>query len=153
MPQAISRIRVAFADVDISHRIHFTAWFRYMEVAEHALMRSLGVPYSTTLLGAAFPRVHLECDFRGPIVFDDLLDVEARVERVGTSSWTVAFTGWHVGHGEPDPGRGGIVATGRMVIVAMDPATERSTPIPPAIARLLRGEDAPPAAQAIQAGK
>ena len=124
----------------MSHRIHFTAWFRYMEVAEHTLMRSLAVPYSSTLLGAAFPRVHLEADFRGAIVYDDLLDVEARIERVGTSSWTVAFTGWHGGNGEPDPERGEIVATGRMTIVAMDPETERSTPIPAALARVLRGE-------------
>lgn len=140
MPEAITQVRVSFADVDMSHRIHFTAWFRYMEVAEHTLMRSLAVPYSSTLLGAAFPRVHLEADFRGAIVYDDLLDVEARIERVGTSSWTVAFTGWHAGNGQPDPERGEIVATGRMTIVAMDPETERSTPIPAALARVLRGE-------------
>jgi YbgC/YbaW family acyl-CoA thioester hydrolase len=140
MPEATTQVRVSFADVDMSHRIHFTAWFRYMEVAEHTLMRSLAVPYSSTLLGAAFPRVHLEADFRGAMVYDDLVDVEARIEQVGTSSWTVVFTGWHAGNGQPDPERGEIVAIGRMTIVAMDPETQRSTPIPAVLARVLRGE-------------
>jgi YbgC/YbaW family acyl-CoA thioester hydrolase len=141
MPQATTRVRVSFADVDISQRIHFTSWFRYMEVAEHALMRSLGIPYSSTLMDAALPRVHLEADFRGAIHYDDLLDVEARIERVGTASWTVVFTGWHVGHGVPSAERGEVVATGRMTIVAMDPQTERSTPLPEWLRRVLRGED------------
>jgi acyl-CoA thioester hydrolase len=152
MPEATTRIRVSFADVDSSQRIHFTAWFRYMEVAEHALMRSIGAPYSALALGVALPRVHLEGDFRGAIEYDDLLDVQARVERVGTSSWSLAFTGWHVGNGEPDPQRGETVATGRMTIVAMDPATQRSTPLPERLRRVLQGADEPadartPAAQ------
>ena len=77
MPRAIARIRVSFADVDSSQRIHFTAMFRYFEVAEHELMRSIGQPYATMLFASAFPRVHLECDFRGAVQYDDLLDVTA----------------------------------------------------------------------------
>ena len=143
MPEATTRVRVSFADIDSSQRIHFTAWFRYMEVAEHALMRSIGAPYSSMSLAVALPRVHLEGDFCGAIEYDDLLDVEARVERVGTSSWTLAFTGWHAGKGEPDPQRGEIVATGRMTVVAMDPATQRSTPLPARLKRVLEGAEAP----------
>lgn len=132
MPQATARVRVSFADVDSSQRIHFTAMFRYFEVAEHELMRSLDMPYATTLWESAFPRVHLECDFRGAVRYDDLLDVEARIERVGSSSWTVAFTARHADatgarHGvTPDE----VVATGKMVIVSMNPETERSQPLP-----------------------
>ena len=123
MPQTTTRVRVAFVDVDSSQRIHFTAMFRYFEVAEHALMRSLGVPYATTLRGYKFPRVHLDCDFRGAVVFDDELDVEARVERVGTTSWTDAFTARKV----PD---GAVVAEGHMTVVCLDYESERPTPLP-----------------------
>lgn len=135
-PEAQVRIRVAFVDVDASQRIHFTAMFRYMEVAEHELMRSIGFPYATALQGSAFPRVHLSCDFRGAIQFDDQLDVTARVAKVGSSSWTDTFTARQAS----GPHEGEIVAEGRMTIVAMDPATERPMPIPAALRRALAGE-------------
>jgi YbgC/YbaW family acyl-CoA thioester hydrolase len=132
MPQATIRIRVQFGDVDGSQRIHFTAMFRYMEVAEHQLMRSIGMPYATALQGQAFPRVHLECDFRSAILYDDELDVTARMDGVGTSSWTVAFTTCNASR--PDSP---VAAEGRMVIVAMDPASERAIPLPEELRRAL----------------
>src|SRR2546422_2527407 len=90
MPQTTIAIRVPFHDVDSTGRIHFTAIFRYMEVAEHELRRSIGFPEATSFKDIAFPRVHVECDFRGAIRYDDELTVEARVDRVRHSSWTVA---------------------------------------------------------------
>jgi acyl-CoA thioester hydrolase len=123
MPSETIRVRVPFVDVDSSQRIHFTAMFRYFEVAEHALMRARGLPYATTLRDYRFPRVHLSCDFRAAVVFDDVLDVEAAIDRVGKTSWTVRFTARKV----PDDT---LVAEGRMTIVALDPETERPTPLP-----------------------
>jgi acyl-CoA thioester hydrolase len=125
MIQATIRIRVQFADVDSSQRIHFTAMFRYMEVAEHELMRNIGLPYATAPERPALPRVHLSCDFRGAIRYDDELDVSAHLARLGTSSWTVAVTARNVSHDQSP-----IVAEGQMVIVSMDPVTERATPLP-----------------------
>jgi acyl-CoA thioester hydrolase len=123
MPQASVQIRVPFFDVDSSERIHYTAMLRYMEIAEHELMRSIGFPYATTLLSLRFPRVHVSCDYRGAIRYDDMLTVEARIDHVGRSSWTVVFTGRLM----PE----GIVATeGKMTIVALDPETERARSLP-----------------------
>lgn len=142
MPRAVARVRVSFADVDSSQRIHFTAMFRYFEVAEHELMRSLGQPYATMLYESAFPRVHLECDFRGAVLYDDQLDVEARVERVGTSSWTVAFTARYADAPgiRQDATPGQVAAEGKMTIVAMNAETERSQPIPETLRAALAGE-------------
>ncbi len=137
MPRATVRIRVPFVDVDSSDRIHYTAVMRYWEVAEHALMRSLGLPYSTALREVAFPRVHVSADFRGAILFDDELDVEARVAHIGSSSWTLAFTARHANDGDDTP----VLAEGRMTIVAMDPVTERATPIPTALRQALTDAD------------
>src|SRR5438309_11696633 len=112
MPEATTRVRVGFVDVDSSQRIHFTAMFRYVEAAEHELMRGIGFPYATSLVGAAMPRVHLECDFRSAVVYDDELDVTARVEQVGTPSWTVAFTARRVSSPRPEAEIGQVVAQG-----------------------------------------
>src|SRR5215510_3320501 len=57
MPSATVRVRVPFVDVDSSMRIHFTAMFRYMEIAEHELMRHIGMPYAAAFTDLAMPRV------------------------------------------------------------------------------------------------
>jgi acyl-CoA thioester hydrolase len=138
MPTASIRVRVPFVDVDSSHRIHYTAMFRYMEVAEHQLMRELGLPYATTLREYAFPRVHVEADFSGPILFDDILEVTAAVEHVGTSSWTVAFTARHAPDTErAEATRGEALARGKITVVCMDPTTERAAPLPAELRRAL----------------
>lgn len=142
MPGSSLTIRVPFVDVDASQRIHYTAWFRYMEFAEHQMMRDLGIPYSGSgaLGDCNYPRVHLEADFAGAIVYDDLLQVEAAVERVGTSSWTVAFAARHA----PGTSKAGDdenakpLATGKMTIVCMDPRTQRATPLPEELRDRLR---------------
>ncbi len=123
MPRSTTRIRVAFMDVDSSQRIHFTAMFRYFELAEHDLMRAIGLPYSQSLQEFKFPRAHLDCDFRSAIVFDDLLDLETTVARVGATSWTVRFTVRQARDGR-------LAAEGHMVMVALDMATERPIPLP-----------------------
>ena len=143
-PSASVQIRVSFADVDSSQRIHFTAMFRYFEVAEHELMRRIGLPYATSLHEVAMPRVHLSCDFKGAVRYDDRLVVVAEVEKIGRSSWTDTFTaykladeeGWH-------PASEAVVARGHMTIVTMDPASERAIPLPEELRRALSGEAQP----------
>ena len=141
MPRATTRIRVAFGDVDSSQRIHFTAMFRYFEVAEHTLMRAIGLPYATTLREHKFPRVHLECDFRGAVRYDDELEVEAAVERVGATSWTIQFTARRLldEYTSATTAEGALVAEGRMVIVALDHETERPIPLPAPLRMALEG--------------
>src|SRR5947209_14846158 len=127
MTQTAIAIRVPLHDVDSTARIHFTAMFRYMEIAEHELRRSIGFPQATSFPDIAFPRVHVSCDFRGAVRYDDEVTIDARVERVGRSSWTAAFSARVTG----EAGNGGqkemaaIVAEGQMTMVAMDPKTER----------------------------
>ncbi len=132
MAQTSIQIRVPFHDVDSTGRIHFTAMLRYMEIAEHELRRSIGFPYATSFQEIAFPRVHVACDFRGAVRYDDEVTVDARVERVGRSSWTVAFSA-HVteeARNREQKEMAPIAAEGRMTIVAMDLKTERAITLP-----------------------
>ena len=139
MPQISIPIRVPFPDVDSSGRIHFAAMMRYMEVADHELMRSLGFPYATTLRSLALPRVHVSCDYRAAVYYDDTLAVEARVERVGRSSWAERFVIRLLARGEQATTERAIVAEGRMVIVVMSPETQRAMPIPEKMRAALTG--------------
>ena len=73
--EQIERLRVAW-DTDAGGRIHFTAVFRYAELAETVLRRRLG------LLGnwADYPRRHVEADYFAVLRFDD---VACEVEALG----------------------------------------------------------------------
>jgi acyl-CoA thioester hydrolase len=138
------QVRVPFSDVDSSGRIHFTAMLRYMENAEHELVRSLGFPRATTLADIVFPRVHVECDYLQAVSYDAKLTIEAHVERVGRSSWTVAFTARLIapdGKEAQASSEGEIAARGRMTMVAMDLATQRARALPDDLRAALSAED------------
>jgi acyl-CoA thioester hydrolase len=137
VPFRVSR-RVDFCDTDMAGIIHFSNYFRYMEFAEVAFLRSRGLSVSMTWgdekLG--FPRVSAACDFLHPVRFDDVVDIDVRVERVGGKSVTYAFDFTH--QGKP-------VAKGRISAVCcrMRPGVREleSIDIPADIrARLLRME-------------
>jgi acyl-CoA thioester hydrolase len=91
--------RVDFCDTDMAGIIHFSNFFRYMEFAEVAFLRSRGLSVAMTWgeehLG--FPRVSATCDFLRPVRFDDVVEITVRVERVGNKSVTYSFDFTHEG--------------------------------------------------------
>src|SRR5437762_11390922 len=92
-PFATSR-RVEFHDTDMAGIVHFTAFFRYMEAAEHDLLRSLGlrVLHETSTGQISWPRVAASCDFRQPARFEDELTIEVGIARIGEKSITYHFS-------------------------------------------------------------
>lgn len=109
MPKFTHRVRVAFPDTDASGRIHFTAMLRYFEAAEIELLRSLGYCYRDAP-DIGFPRVRVQCEYRSAVGFDDLLDIEVAVQRVGTSSYTLEFAALK---------EGAVAANGSLVVVCV----------------------------------
>ena len=85
--------RVEFRDTDAAGIAHFTAFFGYMEEAEHALLRACG---SSVVVREAdhtisWPRVSANCDFSGSAQFEEEVTVEVMVERLGEKSVTYGF--------------------------------------------------------------
>lgn len=91
------RRRVEFRDTDAAGIVHFSVFFLYMEQTEHEWLRDLGL--SVHLRDAdgvvSWPRVSARCDFRGVVRFEDLIDVELSVKRLGTKSVTYGFRFFH----------------------------------------------------------
>ena len=83
----VERPRVAWVDTDAGGRIHFTAAFRWAEMAEVGLRRKLGLVEGW----GDYPRRRVEAEFLKVLVFEDEIEVRIRVERLGTSSITWAF--------------------------------------------------------------
>jgi acyl-CoA thioester hydrolase len=84
--------RVQFAETDLAGIVHFSWYFRYMEEAEHALWRSLGLKIAPDGETVGYPRVAASCDFKAPLKFEDEFEVHVRVEAVGRRSLQYGFT-------------------------------------------------------------
>ena len=114
MPYEFKRVfQVEFADTDMAGIVHFANFFRYMEATEHG-----------------WPRVHVTCDYKSPLRFEDEVEVHLRVREKRSKSLTYDFT-FRKLDGTP-------VATGALtaVCVALDEqtGTMKAVAIPEAIA-------------------
>jgi len=86
VPEHRERLRVRWVDTDASGRIHYTAAFRYFEIAEFELLRALGAPLSRGEVD--FPRVNVAATFKKPLTVDDCIEVRIRPGRIGERSIT-----------------------------------------------------------------
>jgi 4-hydroxybenzoyl-CoA thioesterase/acyl-CoA thioester hydrolase len=72
--------------------MHFASFFCFMEQAEHDLLRSVGL--SVVVHDAAgkisWPRVAARCEFKSAAHFEDLVQIEVRLARLGEKSITYA---------------------------------------------------------------
>ncbi len=120
----VYRRRVQFAETDMAGIVHFSWYLRYMEEAEHALWRSLGLRIAPESGDIGWPRVSVSCDFKAPLHFEDEFEVRVRVETVGRRSIRYGFT---LARGHE------ILATGTMTSVCVtkvpgQPAKSRELP-------------------------
>lgn len=85
--EASTDIRVRWGDTDTSGRVYYGRIFGFFEAAEVEMWRSV----DAVELFSHLPRVHAEADYRAALLFDDLITVHARLEKVGRSSVTIGF--------------------------------------------------------------
>ncbi len=86
--------RVEFCETDAAGIVHFASYMCYMEQAEHALLRSVGLSVCEQQDDGwhiSWPRVHVECDFKGSAQFEDVLDIDVTIAKLGTKSITYEF--------------------------------------------------------------
>jgi YbgC/YbaW family acyl-CoA thioester hydrolase len=127
--------QVEFSDTDMAGIVHFTAFLRYMEAAEHAFFRSLGFSIHTTGFAepVGWPRVHVDCDFSYPLRFEDIVEISLRVREKRDKSIAYSFIFRKLNEEPPRE-----VARGSLVVacVSRDKATGKmkGIPIPQAIA-------------------
>ena len=125
--------RVEFRDTDAAGIVHFSVFFNYMEQAEHEMLRAvgLGVMLETGGQHIGFPRVHAECNYRSPIKFEQVVEIEIEVQRIGDKSITYGFM---------FQGEGRLVADGVIAAACCELSGGRpvSTPVPMAFVEALK---------------
>jgi YbgC/YbaW family acyl-CoA thioester hydrolase len=124
--------RVEFADTDMGGIVHFSNYYRYMEAAEHAFYRSLGLRIHAPgdESGIGWPRVATSCTYKGPLRFGDEVEIHLLVREKRTKTLTYALVLSKVEGGQRTE-----VARGAMTVISavLDPVsgTIKAIPIPP----------------------
>lgn len=121
-----AQVKVRFSDVDNAGIVYYPRFFHFFHVAfEELFSEKFGIPYVDVLgkekLG--FPAVRVENDFKAPLRFGDVADVEVSVERIGTKSLTCAYTLTRLPAGE-------LCAQGKVTVAAVRMTDFQAVPIP-----------------------
>ena len=92
-------------------------------------MKAIGHSYAD-LLDDGLDLLYVEslCRHHAAAFFDDVLNVHARIGRIGSSSLTFEFSIYKEGRGE-------LAATGHIVAVNVDKSSRRPVPVPEAFRR------------------
>ena len=122
----VARVPVRFGDTDYARIVYYPRLLHLLHVAfEDLWAERIGIPYDRLIeeRNLGFPVVHMECDFRAPIRFGEVLQVAIGVPDVGRSS--VLFT--HEARVRDDAD---LRATARLRRVCVDMGTLRPVPLP-----------------------
>ena len=130
------RRTVEFCETDMAGIVHFANFFRWMEAAEHAFLRSLGfsVHASEGETATGWPRVKTSCEYLKPLRFEDEVETVLVLREVRNRSVCYGFEFRAVPGGE-------VVARGEVVAVhaGVTAATGalQAAPIPEKLRHLL----------------
>jgi acyl-CoA thioesterase FadM len=117
--------RIEWIDTDAAGVYHWSTVIRLMEVAEAALHTALGIDPITF---GAMPRISMDFQFRSVLRFNDVVEVDLRVESLGRS--TICY--------EVElAGPGGVAADGHVKACFVDRASFSPVPWPDDVRRLL----------------
>ena len=125
-------LRVRWVEVDMQKIVFNGHYLMYFDTAVGDYWRNLVLPYEQTMhdLGGDLYVVKSSLEYKASAVYDDLLHIGMRCQRIGNSSITFqacAFRGNQV------------LVSGELVYVYADPATQTSKPVPQELRDTLLG--------------
>lgn len=120
--------RVEFSETDLAGIMHFTNFYRWMEICEHEFLRSLGLSVDMEDENGRFgwPRVKTSCRFKRPLRFEEEVEVKLIITEVRDRSISYAFQFWKEEDGERVKAAVGEVVA---ACVRFDQASSTMTPI------------------------
>jgi acyl-CoA thioester hydrolase len=94
--------RVEFSETDLAGIMHFTNYYRWMEICEHEFLRSVGLSVDMEDQNGRFgwPRVKATCRFKRPLRFEEEVEIKLIVTEMRDRSITYAFQFWKEENGE-----------------------------------------------------
>ncbi|MCH7826814.1 MAG: acyl-CoA thioesterase [Bacteroidetes bacterium] len=78
-----TNIRVRYADTDQMQFVYNGKYAEYFEVSRTEMMRELGLTYKVIEEnGYQMPLIKIQIEYKNPAFYDELLEVETRVEKL-----------------------------------------------------------------------
>ena len=121
--QFFYRRRVVFSETDMAGIAHFSNFFRWMEEAEHAFYRSVGLSVHAAAEGegggmrTGWPRVKATAEYRLPLRFEEEFEIELLVAEMRSKAIRYELKFWK----NPDGGaERKLAARGELVVVAVE---------------------------------
>jgi acyl-CoA thioester hydrolase len=93
-PRYIKQHRVEFYETDMAGIVHFSNFYRWMEVCESDFFRSIGQNLANKKVNGkakGWPRVSASCTFKAPVYYQDVVDIRLFIQRIGVKSLTMTF--------------------------------------------------------------
>ncbi len=132
---------VQFAETDLAGVMHFSNYFRWMEEAEHAFMRSVGMSVVQEQAEGtiSWPRVTVSCEYFAPAHFENQIELRFKITDLAERSMTYEVEFYRDGFR---------IARGRTKAVCCKMASGKfaATAIPPDIRAKIIGGGAGPVA-------
>lgn len=101
MLTSVTTIRVRYADTDKMQFVYNGKYFEYFEVGRTELLRNAGLPYSTVeQKGYQLPLIEAGVKYIKPALYDDLIDVEAKVGNIKSAKIHIEYKITRHGTGE-----------------------------------------------------
>ena len=127
-----TEVRVRLPETDAFGIVFHANFFVYYDVARVDYLRNVdGMRFLSPESGTRSALVHADADFLSPAKFDDELVVRARISAIGRSSITFEFLATHKKENRA-------VATGKTVIVVLDPDTWKPKTVPEDFREIIR---------------
>jgi acyl-CoA thioester hydrolase len=127
----VHRLRVRYHECDAQGIVFNANWFAYFDITITELFRAALGSYQALLdHGCDILVVDAQATFAAPAGFDDFVDLELRVARLGTTSMTSEITARR----DRD-----VLVRGRVVHVFVDPGDHGKLEIPAAVRAALAG--------------
>jgi acyl-CoA thioester hydrolase len=117
-------LKVRYADTDAQGHVFFGNYFTFMDEAAGGYLRGIGFSWNKlSELGLDIFYVDASCQFKGSASFDDMLEIDARMARIGNTSFTI-----ECGIHQQDSGK--LIAKGQITAVVVNPATRQPQRVP-----------------------
>jgi 4-hydroxybenzoyl-CoA thioesterase len=117
----VHAVPVRFADIDHAGIVYYPRFFHFFHLVFEEFWRArLGARAYVELLDVdrvGFPAVRAECDYRAPLRFGDIAEIELRVTKLGRTSVTF---GYKIYRAAEDDRPRTLAAEGRSVSAVVD---------------------------------
>ncbi len=117
-------LRVRYVEMDPQQHVMFSQYLNYFDLGLTEYTRAIGYFYPEMVdSGVDMFYVKAECEYKGRACFDDLLHVHTRIGHIGKTSFTFEFAIYKPSNDE-------LIATGKIVAVAVDAKTHETVCVP-----------------------